>query len=369
MEPNEEIARVRFVVNEQDFGREMDFIIARTLAGLKPATQVELTISLLLVVLLLAATGWQRHLAIIVVLLLLAVLVVAWKVIFGWVLRKSYDKMVKVKQQTGEFDAPMEAVFYPNRITLTGADTHSVFPWNEITNAYETPDGLYLVHQRNRYLYVPARFFDQETAVAITSFLAQTLGKQFERETPMTLSGMAEMPGETAQPVMEENEARYQFDYDMTGKDISAVAGRSSRIILTVFGLLIAVVCGLMAWRFLQRGSTYAAVSAPVVCLIVIAVFVYTYLKIEGAGNYPTKQVTLRWYDDHVTTVTHQEDEGFHRVPYVKLKKVRRQGHLTVITFKDNMFLYVPQSAFSDEGQRTSFEIFLKEKCVKYSNK
>ncbi|MBQ1555427.1 MAG: hypothetical protein IIZ68_08215 [Clostridia bacterium] len=65
----------------------------------------------------------------------------------------------------------------------------------------------------------------------------------------------------------------------------------------------------------------------------------------------------------------HQADEGFHRVPYVKLRKLRRQGHLTVIAFHDNTFLYVPRTAFSDEGQRTAFEAFLKEKCAEYSNK
>lgn len=367
MESNHDIARIRFVVNEKDFGHEMDVIIAKTLSGLKPAAQVHLTISLLLVVLLLAVTGWQRHLVMIVILLLLTVLVIAWKVIFGFLLRKSSEKTVKVKRQAGEFDAPMEAVFYPDRLSITGADTHSVFPWNEITGAYETAEGLYLVEHRNRYLYFPARFFDQDTAFAVTSFLTQALGKKFQRETLMNLPGVPEVPGETAQPVTEESEPKYQFDYAMTGKDVSAVAGRSGRIILTVFGLLIAAVCGLMAWRFLQRGNTYSAVFTLIICLAVIVVFVCTYLKNVGAGNYPTKQVNLQWYDDHVTTVTHQEDAGFHRVPYVKLKQIRRQGHLTVITFKDNTFLYVPQSAFSDEGQRINFETFLKEKCVEYS--
>ena len=49
--------------------------------------------------------------------------------------------------------------------------------------------------------------------------------------------------------------------------------------------------------------------------------------------------------------------------------KTVTQVHLTVIAFHDNTFLYVPRTAFSDEGQRTAFEAFLKEKCAEYSNK
>lgn len=365
MESNNEIARVPFAVNEQDFERETDFIHTKVLSGMKTVTQVQLTVSLLLVTGLLAVTGWRRHLAIIALLLLLTVLVVAWKGISGWMLRRGSQKSAKTMRDAGEFDAPMEAVFYPDRLSITGADTHSVFPWERITDAFETADGLYLVYQRNRYLYVPARFFRQDTAFAVTSFLEQTLGKKFQREGRMTVSDTAAMPGGTAQPVTEPNQPAYQFEFVMTGKDMSAVAGRMARILLTVCGLFVTLMCVAMAWGILQRGNAVAAVVAlAIFCVVIIVAFVRIYRKHIGASNYPERQVTMRWYDDHVTTVIHQADEGFHRVPYAKLRKIRRQGHLTVIAFHDNTFLYVPRTAFSDEGQQTAFEAFLKEKCA-----
>ena len=102
MESNSEIARIPFAVNEQDFERETDFIHTKVLAGMKTVTQVQLTVSLLLVTGLLAVTGWQRHLAIIALLLLLTVLVVAWKGISGWMLRRSSQKSAKTMRDAGD---------------------------------------------------------------------------------------------------------------------------------------------------------------------------------------------------------------------------------------------------------------------------
>ena len=101
--------------------------------------------------------------------------------------------------------------------------------------------------------------------------------------------------------------------------------------------------------------------------LAVIVVFVSTYVKNFAAANYPSKNISLRWYDDHVTAVVYQEDEGFNRVPYAKIKKISRQGSLTVVTFQDNTFLFVPQSSFSNEGERAELEEFLNKKQLKYS--
>ena len=75
MESNREIARIPFAVNEQDFERETDFIHTKVLSGMKTVTQVQLTVSLLLV---------------------------AWKGISGWMLRRSSQKSAKTMRDAGD---------------------------------------------------------------------------------------------------------------------------------------------------------------------------------------------------------------------------------------------------------------------------
>ena len=132
MESNSEIARIPFAVNEQDFERETDFIHTKVLAGMKTVTQVQLTVSLLLVTGLLAVTGWQRHLAIIALLLLLTVLVVAWKGISGWMLRRSSQKSAKTMRDAGDSSGgrrvPSGALCQAPKAPQTGTSHGDCFP-------------------------------------------------------------------------------------------------------------------------------------------------------------------------------------------------------------------------------------------------
>lgn len=358
--------KIKYKITEQDFMTQMDFMIKKTVSGMKLKSRFMLCVSDLLIVLLLAMIDWRGYLPIIIFLSFMSVLLLGLNQIFVFILRMANAKNVKERRKAGEFDSPIEASFYPDRMTVTGSATHSVFQWNEMTGAYEVADGLYIVHQQYRYFYIPARFFDKNTSAVVTDILQQSLGKKFSRDAQMNLPETAENPGEAVKPAAEEGEPAFRYDFAMTGKDMTAVSGRSSRIMLAAVGAVIAAICGSWAYGSIKNGNTYYAVLAVLVCVIMIVVFVSTYNKKMNAANFPTKNISLRWYGDHVTVVTYQEDEATNLVPYSKLKKIKRQGNLTVMLFKDNTFLYVPQSSFSDDAERAKFEEFLKEKIIKY---
>ncbi len=366
-ETAESAIKINFKITEQDFMTQMDFIMEKVVSKLNMKSRIMLCASVLLVVLLLAVMDWRRYLPIILLLLLLAALLLALNKLFALILRITNSNAAKAQRESGAFDSPVEAVFYPDRLTITGAATHSVFQWDEMTNAYETTDGLHMVHHASRYFYIPARFFDDNSAAAVTALLQQTLGEKFSRDAQMMTPDTAENPGEGVQPLTDEAEPVFRYDFAMTGRDVTAVSGRRSRIMLTAAGAVIAAVCGIWAYGSIKNGNTYNAVFGILIGLAVIVVFVSTYVKNFAAANYPSKNISLRWYDDHVTAVVYQEDEGFNRVPYAKIKKISRQGSLTVVTFQDNTFLFVPQSSFSNEGERAELEEFLNKKQLKYS--
>ena len=108
---------------------------------------------------------------------------------------------------------------------------------------------------------------------------------------------------------------------------------------------------------------------AAAVWLMILLVFVLAFVKARRQEMaLPSKAISLRWYDDHVTVITHQADEAVNQIVYRKMKAIRRQGKMTVIIFKDGTFLYVPLSAAESKEKFTDWERFLKEKHHKYSN-
>ena len=133
------VAKVNYKITERDFMDQTDFIIAKTVSRMKLKSRIMLSVSVVLVVLLLAVTDWNRYLLLIIFLLLLSALLLVLNKIFALILRLANKNAAKARREAGEFDLPMEADFYPDRLTILGALTHSVFQWNEITNAFEEP--------------------------------------------------------------------------------------------------------------------------------------------------------------------------------------------------------------------------------------
>ena len=368
MEP---IGKIAFTVTEQDYRREMNAVMDRwwQKVNMKRSAQLSILVpGILAIAIIVKSENAVSFLPVIIVIALFNLYLFLWKYIFRAIWRKGIDKTVKLLDEAGEMNLPSDAVFYPDHVTVINAQTNSVFPLNEITNAYEAADGLYPVHQNNRYLYFPARFFDQNSAFAITSFLQQALGALFQREAYLQVPAVAEHPGEVQQPRRDEETPRYRFDFVMTGKDMAAVAGRSGKNVLLIVGLLFTAFCGVLLYRSVQLGDYRPALIAGLSYAAILFVVVSVRVKLRRANQaLSSKTVRLYWYDDHVTSVTKREgdNDGVNKINYVKLKKLRRQGKLSVVVFKDNSFLYLPPSAFTDGKQRQEFEAFIRSHIVK----
>lgn len=366
MEP---FAKIQYQITPPDSRRRTVFITDRLLKQVKiPSLWVRLlyTLPLAALLVLLALDNARERIPLLAVLAALIVFLLTWQMLFRMFVLRKLNRVMQQRELAEEEAFPTEAAFYPDRLTITHARTHSVFPWQEITDVYESADGLYLVHQRTRYLYLPARFFDPASALAVTSFLQQTFGVKYARVALMQAAISPESVGEVGQPEKEAEPPRWQFDFAMTGAEVSAVAGWKRNRLLAAATVLVTAGCLLHA----HSGNIRAAAMAVAVWLMILLVFVLAFVKARRQEMaLPSKAISLRWYDDHVTVITHQADEAVNQIGYRKMKAIRRQGKMTVIIFKDGTFLYVPLSAAESKEKFTDWERFLKEKYYKYSKK
>lgn len=370
MEP---ISKIQYRLTDEDNRQRTAVIADRLLAQVKiPRLRVRLfyLLPILVLLLLLALDDAAGNLPEILALAVLAIFILAWQRLFRALIQRQIAKNTEPQKQSGELYLPTEAVFYPDRLTITHARTHSVFPWQEITHVYESADGLCLVHQNYRYLYVPARFFDPNTAFAVTSFLQQIFGRNFVRGALMRAAETHEDVGEVQQPRREEETPNYQFDFVMTGSDTAAVTLRNTKRVLSALGSIFSAGCLWCAVRLAMEENIRAVLVVGLVWLIVMAVGALALMNAQRRQRaVPDKSLSLRWFDDHVTVVTCQEDEAVNQIDYRRLKRVRRQRTLTVIELQDQSFLYVPASAAQSQEQLAEFREFLKEKILKYSKK
>lgn len=369
---SEPIFTINYLLTRQDGEKQSAFIVDRLFAqaksiSLRPRLTVILPSIAVLGLLLLdgAAEHWRGIAAVAV----LDVMLLAWRGIFRAVLKKKNAKAVAIRQEAGELDLPTQAAFYPDRLTVTNARNRSEFPWNEITNVIENADGLHLIHQKNRYLFLPARFFNADTALAATDFLQQTAGAGYERQALMQVPNTAEAVGTVGQPDREEDTPRYAFRFTMTGADTVSVTGRTGKTMLLVIALLAAFICALTVYHGFQTGRFLPA-GVAAVCSVVSIIVLYTAFakaQQQNAALIPDKDITLQWYDDHVTAITHREEEGVSFIPYRKLRAVKRQGARTVIWCKDHTCLFVPHTAVRNADELAGWEGFLREMIKKYS--
>lgn len=368
----EPIFTIDYLHTKQDGEKQAAFIVDRLFAqakGLSLRARLTVILPSVAVLGLLLLDGAAKHWRGIAAVAVLDVILLTWRPILRAAAKRKNAKAVAIRQEAGELDLPTEVAFYSDRLVITNARTRSEFPWNEITNVIETADGLHLIHQKNRYLFLPARFFDAASALTTAEFLRQTAGAAYERQALMRAPDTAEAVEAVGQPDREEATPRYAFRFTMTGTDTAAVTGRTGRTMLRVIDLLAAVICALTVYRGMQTGNFLPAAVAAVCSVVSIIVLYTTFAKAlqQNAGFLPDKDVTLQWYDDHVTAVTHREEEGVSFIPYRKLRAVSRLGKLTVIDCKDHTCLFVPHSAAQNAEELAEWERFLREMINKYS--
>ena len=358
----EPISRLIFRLTEADNRSLSAFIAEETLSRVRiPALHTRVLYILPLVALMafLALDDAAAHAVWLAILALLVVLILLWRVLFRARMRRMTERALRRQEQ--DFENPSEAAFFADRLTVTNDMTHSVYPWEEITSACECADGLYLVHLTNRYLYLPVRFFSPETAMRVTDALESILAGRFTRRAHMQVSAASEDPGEAGTPDREEGTPLYAYDFMMTGADFAEVSVRSGRRVLLGVALALALPAGWIVVRSMESGRMLPAAVAVIGWVIVTASGLAALGRIRRESTVPDRDVSLRWYGDHVTVVTHQADESYHLIPYRRIKRVCRDSARTVVRLYDGSVLSVPHNAVQPAEKRSEWEDFLKE--------
>ncbi len=330
-------------------------------------TRIAMMIIIAAVIGIVMLDGFAKHYWLMIFAILLTAVIFGWKPVNKRLLKFANEGSIKARREAGEFNSPVEALFYEDKFTVTDSSGNGVIPWEELTSALETSDGLFLIHRKYVYFFIPARFFDKISADEMLSFIQQKLGDKFTVKSQMIPPVYAEETGVVRQTTFNEESPQFSFDFEMTGKDITRVAGYTGKIIFSVIGALFTLLCVLFAVNAAIDGNYRRAGYAAFAYVVVIAAGAFGLMKALRERGEISENVTLNWYDDHVTAITHKEEETVNRESYGNLKKIRRHKGLTAVFFKDNKFLYVPQKSAQNDAEFTEWENFLIEKLKKYS--
>ena len=371
---SEPLQTIKYLLTEQDDRQAMncflddlfDSIYSKRKSGRRMII-ISMAITLLATLFLVILDGISKHYLLVLFVVLLAAIVAGWRYINQFLLRLANQGSIKARKDAGEYDVPTEAAFYEDRFTVTNGDKHGVVSWEDVTSAFENADGLFLIHQNYAYFYIPARFFDQASAESLRTFLENKLGQKFSVKAPMHIADCAANAGEIRQTTVDADAPRFSFAFEMKGSEITNISGYNGRIILAVVGALLTVVCVWFAVSSVMDGNIRRVVYAAAVYVIVVAAGASGFIQALKSRGDISENVTLNWYDDHVTVLTEKDDQMINRVSYGKLKKLRRQKNLTAVFFKDNTFIYVPHSAAKNDDEFVEWENFLSKKIDKYS--
>ena len=106
---------------------------------------------------------------------------------------------------------PRELTFEENGVRTKGRSADFVIGFDEIERAYELSDGIFLQMENTQYLWIPARFFDAESAEGARNTLKDAFGKKFIIKETLVLPERTERP-EKEDPIAPEGDALIEFD-------------------------------------------------------------------------------------------------------------------------------------------------------------
>lgn len=276
--------------------------------------------------------------------------------------KRSISKKIEVFREAGEIDLAAKMCFYEDRIEIINSISHTSMSFEEIPKIRELADGIYIIHQNGRFSYIPARFFNKDTAFQITSFLQHDPGI-YIRFAVMNVPDKAEFPGEVSSPSKEEAEPCYEFDFLMEQKDVIALSRHStlSRLIIRIMiCVAITVFCFTFTApiEFLTVILRFAGIFGTIMTLVYIIVIFKSFGVTKSINKFTPKNMHQKYFDDHVTLVT---DKSLLKVRYNKIKSVKHSNNVIMITLKDNTFVYIPKSAAQSEQQFAEFEQFISQ--------
>ena len=368
------ILKINYLITENDDRRAMNCFIDELFNTLyskgkkgRLVTTIALIVTVVATFALVLLDGVSKHYLLVIIVVFLAAIVAGWRYINKSLLKIVNKGSIKARKNAGEYDVPTEAVFYEDKLTVTNGQKHGVVPWEEFSSAFENAEGLFLIHHQYVYFFIPARFFDRDSAEAVRLFVQKVLGEKFSVKTPMNAPDSSEKTGEIKEASSEDEATAFRFDFQMKGSDVTKISSLNIKKILAALLALFTLICVWFATLSALDGNYCRAAYTAIVYVILTAAGAAGFIKALRARGDTSKNISLNWCDDHVTVLVHREDPVINRVSYVKLKKIRRHNELTAVFFKDNTFLYVPRSAAKDSDEFHKWEVFIQEKLDKYS--
>lgn len=271
--------------------------------------------------------------------------------------KKNISKRAENAAKTGEVNIPTKISFYYDRIEQMNSASHTVIPLEEIPKIFELADGMYIIHQNTKCTYIPARFFDKDSALKITEFLRQRFGANYVRTDYMNVPDAAEYAGEPSGPLVEESAPKYEFDFIMERRDVNELSRGMSllrSVIITIIFSVLAIVCFLH--YILVYNSSFLLYVLGMLSLIAAAFFALITFKSFSLNKFVSKNMHIRFFDDHVTMIT---EKSVSKKDYKNIKNVKRFKEFIRVMLNDNTFFYVPESAAQSAEQFAEFERFI----------
>lgn len=278
-----------------------------------------------------------------------------------WALQSFFKKRKLKKEvntsavESGEVDTPTRLSLYRDRLQLSNQLSNSEYLYDNIT-VNENAEGLAILLGSDVVSYVPARFFDRNTAFQITSFLGQKLGARYRREAYMQVGVTAQSVAEVAQ----EEAPLYEFNFVTCQKDTRPIAGRDAwqSVLLFVLGfgaaMLVTWLLGKYVWKmFYIAMVTIGGLFVTMVIGVTYGLIIQLFKK-----EFPETVYQKYFHDRMKITVRNTETT----IPYDKIKKVGFFKDSVVIDTKDGKWQYVPKAQFANEQKAQKFVQFLQER-------
>lgn len=130
--------------------------------------------------------------------------------------QKRYESEMK-RRKSGFL--PRELTFEENGVRTKGRNADFVIGFDEIEKCCEFADGIFLQMNNALYLWIPARFFDAESAEGARNTLKGGLGKNYINEQTLVLPEQTERP-EKESPAEPEGDALIEFYIDLKKGDL-----------------------------------------------------------------------------------------------------------------------------------------------------
>lgn len=228
------IADVNYLLTEEDFVSSTDIYINRLTSRkrlLSRSTSIALMIagSASLFILFAFALYMSRGTddsfpGIILAVAILYSAISAFSILSPKIIKKRMEKDLAQKRAENAFDVPTLVRFYSGGVEICSINSRSISPYDAFARVFECQEGLFLVHFNGTIYFLPARYFDSQSADKITAHLFEKFGMRYTRESVMQTSENAEFAGQTLMPEDESEKSKFSLDFELDIKFLADTA-------------------------------------------------------------------------------------------------------------------------------------------------